>query len=272
MRHLVQVIGCGYLGRAAERWRAEGRSVSALTRSPARAEELRADGFEPVVGDVTEPGSLRLPEAETVLYAVGLDRTAGKPMREVYVGGLANVLAVLPRPRRFVYVSSTSVCGQTDGEEVDETAGTEPVEESGKIVLEAEQLLRAIARGDHPALRRHLRTGPVAPPAGDRGSEPIVGDADKWLNLIHVEDGAAASWQQRSEDGRGVYNVSDDRPVRRATSTHPWPDCSMPPNRGSSRPWQAPIPPHKRAEPPHVSRRPREELGVTPDTRATKRV
>lgn len=47
-------------------------------------------------------------------------------MHSLYVGGLANVLAALPQPApRFVYVSSTSVYGQTDGEEVDERATTE---------------------------------------------------------------------------------------------------------------------------------------------------
>jgi nucleoside-diphosphate-sugar epimerase len=46
--------------------------------------------------------------------------------------------------------------------------------------------------------------------------EPIVADADKWLNLIHVEDGARAilAAEARAAPGR-VYNVCDDQPVRR---------------------------------------------------------
>ncbi len=49
----------------------------------------------------------------------------------------------------------------------------------------------------------------------ERG-EPIVGDADKWLNLIHVEDGAhvVLSAERHGRDG-GIYNVCDDHPVRR---------------------------------------------------------
>ena len=55
----VLIVGCGYLGRrVASRWLAEGRRVFATTRSAARADELRAAGFEPVVCDVTEPSSL----------------------------------------------------------------------------------------------------------------------------------------------------------------------------------------------------------------------
>lgn len=211
------VIGCGYLGRpAAALWRAAGSTVAALTRR--NADALRAVGLAPVLGDVTEPSSLSaLPEAETVLYAVGLDRAAGKPMRDVYVRGLENVLRALPRAGRFVYVSSTSVYGQTAGEWVNETSATEPVEESGKIVLEAEQLLHA-HRPDAIVLRfagiygpnRLLRKQPILK------GEPLVGDAEKWLNLIHVADGAAAvlAAAERAEPGT-TYNIADGGPVSR---------------------------------------------------------
>jgi nucleoside-diphosphate-sugar epimerase len=83
------VIGCGYLGqRVTTAWLAMGRRVIALTRG--RAAALSAMGLEPIVGDVLAPDSLRqFPEVGAVLYAVGLDRSAGRTMREVYVEGLA---------------------------------------------------------------------------------------------------------------------------------------------------------------------------------------
>jgi nucleoside-diphosphate-sugar epimerase len=211
--HLI--LGCGYLGRVvARRWLAAGHRVAALTRS--RVDELRALGIEPIVGDVTDPG-LQLPAAETVLYAVGMDRSSGKTMREVYVGGLANVLAVLPGVRRFIYVSSTSVYGQADGGWVDEASPTEPVEESGRVVLECERLLRD-RRPDAIILRLAGIYGPgrvIRRAAVERG-EPLTADPDGWLNLIHVEDGAAAvvAAADRGELG-AIYNVADDRPVTR---------------------------------------------------------
>lgn len=211
------IVGCGYLGRrAAAGWLASGRRVAALTRR--NADTLSASGIEPVIGDVLDPASLRdLPAAATVLYAVGMDRSAGRSMRDVYVGGLGHVLDTLPACDRFVYVSSTSVYGQSDGSVVDEASPTEPVEESGKIVLEAERLLRS-RRPDAIVLRfagiygpdRLLRKQPLLK------REPLVGDADKWLNLVHVEDGADAVL---CAEGRGTpgetYNVADDEPVSR---------------------------------------------------------
>ena len=211
------IFGCGYLGRVVARmWRGNGHRVAALTRRNAPA--LSALGVEPLVGDVCDRASLStLPAARTVLYSVGIDRSAGHSMRKVYVEGLANVLDALPPGGRFVYVSSTSVYGQSDGEFVSEASATEPTEESGKVVQEAERLLRA-KRPDAIILRsagiygpdRLLRKAPILK------GEPLVGDAEKWLNLIHVVDGASAVLHAESHAAPGdTYNVSDGAPVSR---------------------------------------------------------
>ena len=210
------IVGCGYLGRrVAARWVAAGRRVAALTRR--NADALAALGVEPLLGDVTDPASLRLPAADTVLYAVGMDRSQGKTMREVYVNGLGHVLDTIPAAARFIYVSSTGVYGQTGGEWVDETTDTQPLEESGKVVLAAEQLLRE-KRPDAIVLRFAGIYGPdrVLRRQALLNGEPLVGDAGKWLNLIHAEDGADAvlAAAERAAPGE-TYLVCDDEPVTR---------------------------------------------------------
>ncbi|MGE0375692.1 MAG: NAD-dependent epimerase/dehydratase family protein, partial [Planctomycetaceae bacterium] len=140
------IIGCGYLGlRVARRWLAQGDAVAALTRSAERAAAFRERGIRPVVGDILSPDRLRdLPPATTVLYAVGYDRTTEASKRTVYVDGLRNVLLSLPKSvERFVYVSSTSVYGQSNGVWVDETSACEPRTDGGQICLDAERLLQS---------------------------------------------------------------------------------------------------------------------------------
>ncbi|MCS6863903.1 MAG: SDR family oxidoreductase [Gemmataceae bacterium] len=217
MRWPRLIFGCGYLGRrVAKAWQAQGHPVVALTRG--NAETLHQLDIEPICGDVLDPPSLqKLPRASTVLYAVGLDRSAGHSMRDVYVRGLAHVLETLPKPERFIYISSTSVYGQTDGSWVDETSPTEPRESSGQVVLEAEQLVRCqhpdaiILRlagiyGPHRLLRQQAIVR----------SEPLVGDAEKWLNLIHVDDAVQAVLvaEQNAQPGQ-FFNVADGTPVTR---------------------------------------------------------
>jgi nucleoside-diphosphate-sugar epimerase len=218
MAHLV--IGCGYLGEpVALEWLGQKQhEIFATTRSAARAGEMAKFGLKPLVCDVLRPESLGcLPAAETVLYAVGQDRSAGQSMRDVYVDGLRNVLEALPPPGRFLYVSSTSVYGAHDGSWVDEATAPAPLDESGKVVLEAESLLRSRL----PAAVILRFAGIYGPDRLLRhkaieGGEPLPGDPEQWLNLIHVFDGVEAimAAQQGGQAGR-VYNVADGYPCTR---------------------------------------------------------
>jgi nucleoside-diphosphate-sugar epimerase len=257
------ILGCGYLGnRVAALWRAHGRRVIAATRDPSH---LPPD-VEPIVCDVLNPASLRsLPRVDTVLYAIGFDRTSGATMRAVYVDGLANVLTHLPPPSRIVYISSSSVYGQTDGGWIDETAATEPLESSGQIVLEAEGVLRARMPGAI-ILRFTGIYGPgrlLRRQTIEKG-EPIVGDAGKWLNLIHVEDGARVILAAEEHGAPGqIYNVCDDHPVRRryfyAMMAHVL--CAAEP-RFLAPPPDQPTPPHEWAHRRLNNRRMKEDLRV----------
>jgi nucleoside-diphosphate-sugar epimerase len=179
-------------------------------------------------------------------------------MRQVYVNGLANVLKMLPRSNRLIYVSSASVYGQTDGGEVDETAPAEPLDESGRIVLEAENLLRR-ERADAMILRFAGIYGPgrlLRRQAALEAREPIAANPNAWLNLIHVDDGAAAilAAEQRGIAGE-IYNVSDGHPVRRG-------DFYRELARLLSAPPPTFAPAQDQANRRIVSRRVREELGV----------
>jgi nucleoside-diphosphate-sugar epimerase len=123
----------------------------------------------------------------------------------------------LPRPGKFIYISSSSVYGQSGGEWVDEDAATEPEEESGRIVLAAEQTLRA-KLPEAVILRFAGIYGPgrLLRQKAVQAGEPIAADGNRWLNLIHVEDGARAvlAAEERAVPGR-TYNICDDQPVPR---------------------------------------------------------
>jgi nucleoside-diphosphate-sugar epimerase len=219
------ILGCGYLGRRVGRRLAlsGGEEVYGTVRSPARADELAAWSVRPLLADVLDPGSLdRLPACDRVFYAVGFDRAAGLPMRTVYVEGLRNALGRLSgRIGRWVYASSTGVYGQDDGSWVDEDSPAEPRHESGRVCLEAEGALREVsaAEGLHFAILRLAGLygpGRIVRRAGLERGEAIVGDPEKFLNLIHVEDAArgAVAALECGEAGR-IYNVAADQPIPR---------------------------------------------------------
>ncbi len=218
MNEATLILGCGFLGRrVAAQLMARGERVFGTTRSESGAASLKALGVEPVVADVLDPSSLRLPAAGRVFACIGFDRTAGVPIRQVYVEGLRAALEALPvEPSRLVYASSTGVYGQTAGEWIDEDSPIDPRTDSGRACLEAESLV--LARPGGVVLRYSGLYGPgrmIRRSSVERG-EPLAGDADRWLNVIHVDDAAsvAVAALARGEPGR-VYLASDDRPVAR---------------------------------------------------------
>jgi len=216
------ILGCGYLGRrVAQAWLAGGQEVLALTRSAERAGELEASGIRPIVGDVTS--SLDLSDCEdidTVLFAVGFDRTAGKAIRDVYVEGLRRTLDQLPMlPRQFIYISSTGVFAQNEGQSVDEQSQCEPVREGGKACLGAEELLRQHTIGQRAIILRLAGIyGPDRLPKLQDvlAGKPIAAAANGYLNLIHVDDAVqivlAAEAQLPPPE---LLLVSDGHPVPR---------------------------------------------------------
>lgn len=220
----VLIVGCGYLGqRVAERWQAAGCEVSVTTRSPVRAAEFQQRGWRPIVADLCEPSTLEsLPTVDLMLVAVGYDRQSGRTQREVYVDGLHHLLrAMQGRCPSVISISSSSVYGQQAGEWVDEDSVCEPVQPGGQCCLDAEALVRDF-------WTTSTRTATVLRLSGIYGpgrllsrtvqltrQEPLAGSPAAWLNLIHVDDAAAAVLAAGQSSASGLYLVSDDEPVRR---------------------------------------------------------
>lgn len=214
MAHLI--IGGGYLGgRVARLWRDAGREVYVVTRSDARAARLEEEGLRPVVADITQADSLeRLPPAETLLFAVGYDRSSRSTLHEVYVAGLKNVLkVVVGQVERFVYISTTGVYGQGEGEWVDEDSPCRPTRPGAVAHLEAERLLQT---ADLPRQAVILRLAGIYGP--DRlprkadlvAGQPIEGAKRGWINLIHVDDAASiVASTERIDSKRSILLVAD---------------------------------------------------------------
>jgi len=200
-----------------------GDHVWGTVRSSGRAAEIASQGIDPVIADVLRPETLELlPAAERVLCCVGIDRAGGADMRTVYVEGMRNLLERLPAlARRLVHASSTSVYGQSAGEWVDEDSPAEPVQESGRVCLEAEGVAKHWARAAAASLVVLRFSGLYGPDrvirrALLRRGEPIPGDPARFLNLIHIDDAArAAVAALAAASPDPLYLVSDDRPIER---------------------------------------------------------
>ena len=181
---------------------------------------MLADGFRVLLVDVMQPDSLHgLPAVDTLLYAVGYDRSGGWSQHEVYVDGLRHVLAALPQVGRLVFISSTGVYGQLDGQWVDETSECIPARPGGQACLDAEDLLLAHPLGSRSVILRMAGLyGPGRVPylRDMAAGEPLRAVTTGYLNLIHIDDAAAAVL---AAEGRAtppaLYVVADGVPVTR---------------------------------------------------------
>jgi nucleoside-diphosphate-sugar epimerase len=221
------IFGCGYLGgRVAQRWRALGNDVVVVSRSPERAVVFKQHGYAVIMADVTQPSTLiDLPAAETVLFAIGCDRTTGQSIEDVYAGGMRNVLAALPSGTgRMVYISTTGVYGDTGGDWIDEETPPDPQRDGGRASLAAERVLAEHPLGRNAVVLRLAGIyGPGRIPFRSllRAGAPIPAPSDGNLNLIHVVDAAAVVLAAADGDlgkstGRPhIYCVSDGHPVER---------------------------------------------------------
>lgn len=244
----VLVVGTGYLGsRVAKLATREEVTVYTTTRTREKFPAFQAQGWSPVRFDWTrEPGAENeipaLSASPRVLVAVSYDRNSGLGREESQVGGLKRLLGLLPADARICYISTTGVYHQVDGAWVDESSPAEPSREGGRAHLHAEKLIRqSRPDGCWHVLRLSGIYGPGRVPriADVRDGEPIASSETGYLNLIHVDDAAAAvlaSWQllgqqttshastaqtpksedrAHEDDNAGLFLISDDEPVVR---------------------------------------------------------
>ena len=149
-----------------------------------------------------------------------MTRPAAHRDRAVHVDGLRAVLdAVSPQVRRVVLISSTGIYGEQGGGWVDESSPCRPLRESGRALLAAERALAAHRCGERSIVLR--LAGIYGPGRLPRRAElasggPLPIAAGEYVNLIHVEDAAAAvlAAEAYSQPPR-TYLVSDGHPVQR---------------------------------------------------------
>ncbi|MGB3741598.1 MAG: SDR family oxidoreductase [Castellaniella sp.] len=191
----VLVAGCGDVGtRVALLLRDSGAEVWGLRRSDV---PLPA-GITLLQADLTDARSLRnLPEhIDRVVYLPTPDTRDRPAYRQVFVQGLQNLLQALGRPalQRIVFVSSSAVYGEHNGDWVDEDTPAAPLGFNGEVLLEAEQWLAESGRRA-TVLRLAGLYGPGRTGLFERLRScraRVRTEPPFWSNRIHVDDAACA--------------------------------------------------------------------------------
>lgn len=219
----VLIAGCGDVGsRLATQLLNSGWEVHGLRRDVSRLPQ----GVIGVAGDLFNkdcPPTWPIGAVDYLVYCAAATDHDEAGYRAAYIQGLQHVLEWLGDygqvPNRLLFVSSSSVYGQQEGEWVDEKSPTVAAGYSGRVMLEAEKVARdsgipaSIVRltGIYGPGREFLLT------QVRRGYRVVI-DPPLYANRIHVDDAAGLLAFLLEADQRGVtlddvYTGVDDAPA-----------------------------------------------------------
>lgn len=205
----LMIVGCGDVGSrlgrqlAARDWRVHGlrRNVAALP-----LEVL------PVAGDLAQlecPDTWPVGNLDYLVYCAAATQHDEAGYRAAYVEGLRNVLGWLKQrgqtPRRLLFVSSSGVYAQRDGEWIDETSPAEATSYSGSVMLEAEQV--ALQSGIAASI---VRLTGIYGPGREwllkqvREGYRVASEPPLYANRLHAEDCAGLLAHLLEADRSGV--------------------------------------------------------------------
>ncbi|MDL2355379.1 MAG: SDR family oxidoreductase [Pseudomonadota bacterium] len=206
------IVGCGDIGlRLLPLLRARFR-VFAVTSSPERCAQLRAAGAIPIVADLDDPASLK----RLARLAPNLIHLAPPQADGVLDRRTRRLAAILPAGARLVYVSTTGVYGDCQGQLIDETRSVAPHNARARRRVDAERVLRdwarraqgqlAIVRAPGIYARERLPLARLA-----QGTPALREQDDVYTNHIHADDLAqiVALALFRALPGR-IYHAVDD--------------------------------------------------------------
>ena len=219
----VLIAGCGDVGsRLATQLLTAGWEVHGLRRDVSRLPK----GVIGVAGDLFDkdcPATWPIGAVDYLVYCAAATDHDEAGYRAAYVQGLEHVLEWLndygQMPNRLLFVSSSSVYGQQEGEWVDETSPAVAAGYSGRVMLEAEQL--ALKSGIAASIVR--LTGIYGPGrewllTQVRRGYRVAVEPPLYANRIHADDAAGLMACLLEADRRGValddiYIGVDDTPA-----------------------------------------------------------
>jgi len=213
----ILIAGCGYVGQAtADLFDAAGWSVEGWTQSAESAAKLAAKPY-PVYGiDITDEARISVQAGvfDAIIHCASSGGGDADAYRQIYLNGARNLLDRFDGSR-ILFTSSTSVYAQRDGSWVTEESQTKPARETGRILLETEELVLG-----HGGIVARL-AGIYGPGRSALLSKFLAGEAiidprnDRFVNQIHRDDIAAALFLllNRPSPAREIYDVVDDQPI-----------------------------------------------------------
>lgn len=227
MKNKLLIVGCGDIAlRTADLLRKRYHLLG-LCRKAENFDTLRRHGIQPIAGDLDQPASLAKLAglAHTIVHLAPPPARGRRDTRTTHLLAALSRRSNMPRgilPHRLVYISTSGVYGNCDGDWVDEKHAINPYNERAWRRVDAERQIRNWGKR-HGIAVSILRVPGIY--AVDRlplarlrqGTPALLADEDSYTNHIHADDLARiiVATLRFGKPGR-IYHASDDSHLKMA--------------------------------------------------------
>lgn len=207
----ISILGCGWLGLPLAKTLIEkGYLVNGSTTSESKLQILESAGINPFIVTLRDPevsgeGTLEsesvsesihdfLDNSEILIIDIppklrGMNADSSQSLRKIFVEKIENLIPFIEKStvKKVLFVSSTSVYGDENGNITEETIPN-PETESGKQLLLAEALLQKNQNFETTILRFGGLIGEDRHPVKFLAGKENLENPDAPVNLIHQKD------------------------------------------------------------------------------------
>ncbi|OQD43999.1 NAD(P)-dependent oxidoreductase [Croceivirga radicis] len=192
MSKTIGILGCGWLGTPlAENLLERKFQVLGTTTQSNKLPLLTAKGikaFELYVAEDKISGDLNTFLTNLTVLIVNIPPKLRGPNPQNFTAKMQLLLKAIGTLKlKVIFVSSTSVYGNVDGEVTEDTPPN-PVTESGKQLLKAENLFRNTPNLETTVVRFGGLIGPDRHPINHLSGKRDLTNGDEIINLIHIKD------------------------------------------------------------------------------------
>jgi len=214
----ISILGCGWFGFAFAKELIElGYEVKGSTTTSEKLALLAEEKIKPFLVDFTADEIVADPlffETDVLFICIPPKRNSAELSH--YPGKIKAILTAAKKSGKIVLISSTSVYKDSNTV-LNEDSETHPDTDSGKVILNAELLLKDYFPSDHTIIRFAGLIGPNRNPGRFFAGKTHVPNGLAPVNLIHQTDavGIACKLLEKKAFGR-IYNAcSPNHPARK---------------------------------------------------------
>ncbi|SHM12890.1 SDR family oxidoreductase [Mucilaginibacter sp. OK098] len=216
---IVSILGCGWYGKALAKSLLKNKViVKGSATSPEKLQQLSDLGIIPCLVNFKAEGKDYDPEFfKCDILIISIPPKARQGEGKDYPPKIQRIINVINRHQiaKVIYISSTVVYGDSNGE-VNELDSPKPDTESGKTLLEAENLFKLQIAFKTTIIRFAGLVGPGRHPGRFFAGKKGIPNGLAPVNLIHLEDCLGITLAVIEQDAfGGLINASSpDHPAK----------------------------------------------------------